>query len=183
MKGDTLSTGESVRQWHPWMDKPGMPCTPMYHRNGRLFSYNVAPLYSASSAETLLETIGGNQLYVLCNDILSPQEFPYINELLGVRGCTPYLSRTGGIPAMGLRYKRRTGYLIPTSTWKWNEPEPNKQLLDNLATIFKVCGYQAATPASLSEKILRATLPPETHISRPSTRLRTDILANNVGGR
>lgn len=171
----------SVACWHPWQDRPGMPKLPVFWSAGAIES-DYGKLYTVESMERVFETVARRELFVLCQDILQERELPFINELLGDKRSVPYLSRTANCSALRVSSKRHSGFFVPTSTWLWDEP-PCKELTQNLMHIFDVCGYQSTTPSSLSEKLLRSTLPEKLHISRPSVMLRRDILDNHVGGR
>ncbi len=174
--------GGHVNLWHAWQDSKGLKHSPCFYKNGIVSTQLNKPLFYISSLGDALRTIGLNQLFVLCNDILDIREFPYANELIGHKQATPYLSRTGGIPAMAIKHKCKCGYLVPAKTWLW-EDDVDSILIENMVRLFSLCGRTSSTLASLSEKLLRATLPQKLFISRPSIALRRDILNNNSGGR
>jgi hypothetical protein len=180
--GDIIHSG-SVRLWHPWIDQRGTICRPCFYEAGSIYGVDGNLIGRCKSVEDLSTSIAQKGLYVICYDLLSEEDFPYVDALLGSENFTPYLSRTGGIPASRIKGgKGESGYLLPAKTWT-SDTRPNGDMVKNLCTIFRLCGWQSTTPASLSEKILRATLPPGTRISRPSVRLRRDILENHTGGR
>ena len=172
--------------WHPWQDKAGIRHVPTYfNASSQTIHTSYHPenfLYHVADMEEMIECVSKNGLFLLCKDPLNEHEFSYANELLGDDRATPYLSRQGNIAALRLSNKRRSGFLVPSKTWRWDN-EPTANLTRNIGEIFRIFGYESTTPASLSEKILRATLPTPLGISRPSVWLRRDILDNHTGGR
>ena len=172
----------SVSKWHAWTDKPGMLHMPAYWENGNIFLANRQPLSHVDCFDELLTSIAGQQLYCFCDDMLQEQEFPFANQMLGSSQSFPYLSRQGKISALRLSQKRKSGFLIPASSWKY-PGKPDARLLRNVTRIFTEFGYEATTPSALSEKIVRSTLSTPLNISRPSVMLRRDILNNHRGGR
>lgn len=159
--------------WHPWVDKPGQ------RHNLDLWSN-----YSFPNVETVIEAIGGGQKYMFCNDILSSSEVdPEI--IMHVQRKNPgdiFISRTGQMTALKLRHGKHCGFLIPGIVWGC-PVSPGNALLESIQDIFDIFGYEAITPASLSEKILRSTLPPKMYISRPSAPLRDVLISNGKGAR
>lgn len=180
-KGDIVHSGYA-RPWHPWLDSPGVRSIPAIWVGGNIATASGRNMFHCETAEDLLNCIAKNELFVFCQDILSTKEFPMMNQLLGLPGVSPFLSESGGIPAMRLKCGKTSGYLVQTSTWGWNR-EPDARLLENLSVLWAITGFQSTTPASLSEKVLRSTLPAKLGIRRPSLWLRQHILNNNVGGR
>jgi hypothetical protein len=180
-KGD-IDTEYHVSLWHPWLDTPGVPKVPVYWQAGGAVHSPLGKIYSVSNLEQVFSTIGRNELFCLCDDLLSVEEFPFANDLIGDKRAKPFLSRSG-CAALKITSGRKIGYFIPASTWCWREDELNKQLLENLNWVFRKVGFQATTPPSLSEKVLRSTLPTPVGISRPSVMLRHAVLANHRGGR
>jgi hypothetical protein len=180
--GDYVHNG-SASLWHAWQDRPGIRHVPSYHYEQAIFSgYSSAPLFRVQTLEQIIQAVAGNGLFVLCSDVLNEHEFPYAHSMIGDKNATAYLSRAGNIPALRISYKRRSGFLVPSATWKWRQL-PNRELVRGLVKLFTTFGYESTTPSSLSEKVLRATLPTPLGITRPSVWLRRDILDNHVGGR
>lgn len=171
--------------WHPWQDKTGIRHVPCFHREEAIFSIASSdPMFHVEHLEKLLSVVSQNQLFVLCHDILNEHEFFYAHELIGHPMATPYLSRKGNIAALRIANKRKSGFLVPEKTWNPNDiPLDYSRLVENITLIFKLFGFESVTPASLSEKVLRATLPTPVRITRPNCWLRRDILENHVGGR
>jgi DNA polymerase family B len=175
--------GGHASLWHAWEDKPGIRHVPSFLRNESIYSgYSRQALYAVEDMERLIYAVAHNGLFTLTGDVLSERTFSYANELIGDDHVTPYLSRTGNIAALRVSTKRKSGFLVPTRTWKW-ENTPGKELIRELVHLFQIFGFESSTPASLSEKVLRATLPTPLGISRPSVWLRRDILNNHTGGR
>jgi hypothetical protein len=134
--------------------------------------------------DTLIEQCGGNRLYLFCNDILDQREFPYSTDLLHQVGLNNvYASQTKqGIIAVRIRYGRQSGYLIPGNTWGMPGPV-SKATLEEVSSLFRIFGFDALSPSSLSEKILRNTLPEKLFLQRPNASLRAHLIDNHVGGR
>lgn len=174
------SRGKSVNLWHPWQDQPGMSYPLTYWKDGRVFDENNVPLFAPCSAEAFASYVARNKLFVVCQDILSLSEFTWSESLLALS--TPYLSSVQNILALNIAEKKRHGYVIQGSTWKWEE-EPGTDFLAYLKYLFAKFGFQASTYSSLSEKVLRATLPAKFFISRPAYTLRWAILNHHKGGR
>jgi hypothetical protein len=172
----------SVRKWHAWRDKPGMPYAPMMWHNGTISTVYGSSLAYCSSLNELIDNVANRKLFVLCRDLLNEKDFSFSNELLGASASHPYLSRSGMISALRVSQKKQSGFLVPGTTWGIHG-EIKAEHLRNIITIFELFGYQSTTPASLSEKVLRSTLPDIINFSRPSLSLRKDILENQVGGR
>jgi hypothetical protein len=168
--------------WHPWRDKPGSRHIPTYFKHGEIWSpyCDTSPLFLTPDLQHLTSTVCQNGLFLLVHDILNEEEFPYANELIG-KG-TPYFTKAGNVTSMSLKQGRKTGVLVPARTWQW-DMEPNRQITSAIQTVWRLFGYEASTPSSLSEKVLRATLPDYVGIYRPSIALRRDVLANSEGGR
>ena len=160
-----------VSIWHPWLDKPGQRHTPVLW-NRENYSGNI---------ERTIEHVATFQEYVFCNDILDPLEIP--TEL--IQATAPrnrYLSRTGKVVALRVASKRKSGFFIPASVW-CHKKEPDGELIRRVNRIFEIFGYEAISPSSLSEKILRSTLPEKTCISRPSHMLRSVFMEHGRSGR
>src|SRR6266571_837469 len=155
----------SVSLWHPWQDKPGFPRPIVFMEGRNLYTQDGRKLFTVSDLDELVGTVAHEGLYVLCHDLLSIDRIPYLNELLGLKQVTPYLSRTGGISAILLRQKKRSGFLINAGNLKWDGPVEG-ELCRQLERLFTLFGFQSTTLSSLSEKVLRATLPAALHISR-----------------
>jgi hypothetical protein len=172
----------SVRKWHAWRDKPGMPYAPMQWRSGTISTVYGSSLAYCSSMNELIDNVANRKLFVLCRDLLNEKDFSFSNDLLGASASHPYLSRSGMVSALRVSQKKQNGFLVPGVTWNIHgEIAPSH--LRNIIEIFELFGYQSTTPASLSEKVLRSTLPDIINYSRPSLSLREDVLKHNVGGR
>lgn len=158
-----------MSMWHPWTDKPGQRHTlTLFDRS----CYN--------SIEDIINTVGLKQQYAFVNDILDSEEVP--NALLKRKETEAYVSRTGNICALRIKYKNKSGFLIPAISWGYSRI-PDEKLLSTIQTIFDIFGYEALTPSSLSEKILRSALPKKTVISRPNHNLRMSLINHSPGGR
>lgn len=160
-----------VSIWHPWQDKPGQRHTPV------LWNHEDYP----SSIERIIEHVATSQEYVFCNDILDPLEIP--TEL--IQATAPrnrYLSRTGKVVALRVANKRKSGFFIPAIVW-CHRSEPDGELLSRVNHVFQTFGYESISPSSLSEKVLRSTLPEKLCISRPSHMVRQTFLENGRAGR
>lgn len=169
-----------VSLWHPWKDKPGNFHTLSRWNKGAVVDSK--EIKEVSSIENIIEIIGGERKYTFCNDILSRDEFPFSIELIRHKSTQPYISKTGHVVALRIKKKRTSGFLIPGIHWS-HVGIPTDNLLDNVQWTFKQFKYEALTPASLSEKVLRATLPDRCFISRPSLDLRRCLLDTEHGGR
>lgn len=157
-----------VSLWHPWQDKPGR-------------SHKLALLQDMTfnNIDSLVETIGGNQYYALVENILDGLE---INPLLlRDKRTETYLTRSGHAIALRVRSKRKSGFILPSQTW--GDIYPKNETLDRMAYIFDRFGYEAITPASLSEKVLRSTMQEKLIISRPNAILRSTLLKYGKGAR
>lgn len=170
----------SARKWHAWQDAPGIRQAPCFYTQGVVHAPQGA--MCVANVEEMIEAVAGHGLFSLCNDILDEQSMPFVNDMLGHCKATPYLSKTGSISALRLKRKRAAGFLVPATTWKWYQ-EPGREIVEYVTQLFQLFDYQSTTPASLSEKVLRSTLPEKIRIYRPSLMLRRDILAHHVGGR
>lgn len=163
---------EHVSLWHPWTDNPGK------HHSLQLYS----KLPHLESVGELIETVAREQQYCFVHDIMDAHEIQHSNELLMHDKTQAFISKTGSIVALKVRHGRKSGYLIPGSMWG-DKGKPKERLLKNVSALFTIFGYEALTPASLSEKVLRSTLPDYTGISRPNDMLRRILLDNSYGGR
>jgi DNA polymerase type B, organellar and viral len=172
--------GDTVKKWHPWLDKPGMHHSLALWQEQEIQQGNRTP-YVPSNAEDVIEYVGRNRLYVLCRDILDQSEFPYGDELLQHERSQAYVQKRGKIVAVQLRAGRYRGFLIPSRTW--NHAVPGPELAEDMEHLFHIFGYEAITPASLSEKVFRATLGERHTIYRPSVDLRKILLEYGEGGR
>src|SRR5712664_494972 len=157
---------ESVSLWHPYQDKPG--------QRHKLALWSD---FQFDSVDETINSIAGGQYYAMADNLLDRLEVD--PDLLRDKRCENYVSRTGGMLAIRARSKRKCGYIINSDAWKG---EPSKQLLEKMKYIFDLFGYEALTPASLSEKILRMTLGRQI-IPRPTVMLRSALLENLKGGR
>lgn len=155
---------QSVSLWHPWQDKPGQ-------------SHTLALLedFDFRSTDDLLQTLSGGKYYALCEDIFSPREVE--PSLLRNGRTEPYLSKSGNIAALRIKGRRGSGFIIPAIQWS-EVNRPSRQSLTDIQSIFTIFDREALTPSSLSEKVLRSTLPDKLFISRPSVNLRSAILRN-----
>lgn len=153
-----------VSLWHPWQDKPGL------RHELALFSD-----YAHLSVDEIVKEIGNGRKYAICTDILNSREVDA--SLIRDRRTEPYLSRTGSLAGLRVRSGRWSGFLIPGIQWG-EQSNPTKDTLNNIQSIFSLFNREAITPSSLSEKVLRGTLPGKLYISRPSVPLRTAILGN-----
>jgi hypothetical protein len=164
-----------VSLWHPWTDKPGA--------NHRLSLWSEVKEQNFDSVSNLARYFADNQLYTFCNDIFDAEEVADSTALVQYAGHkNTFISRTGKVVALRLSRRRKSGYFIPATVWKW-PTEPGKELLSNVGHIFRTFKYEALSPASLSEKVLRSTLPERMFISRPSAMVRRVLIENGVGGR
>jgi len=180
-KNDVVHSGSSP-VWHPWKDKNGVPLAPTFLHNHKIFSSDGKLLFQVNSHSELCETVARNGLFLLCYDLLDTREFPYLNEFLGTKGVTPFLSKTRGMPAASIRFSKKNGLLVSSQGWCFEGP-PDEICTKNILSIFKAFGYQASTPASLSEKLLKLSLPEDFKIHGPSKRVREDVLAAHTGAR
>src|SRR6266567_1694654 len=171
-----VEEAKRVTLWHPWADKPGTRHTLTLWNAGRIGSVSI------SSVEELIGSVAHHGLYTFCNDVFDVVEFPFTDELLNHPKSEAYISKTGQVVALKLKSKRKAGFLIPASTWKWDS-SPTKEMVDNVGTVFRQFGYEALTPSSLSEKVLRSTFEERTYINRPGDPLRRILLENSSGGR
>lgn len=172
----------SIKKWHAWRDTPGMPYAPMMWHKATISTVSGSTLCYCSSLEELMNEVSHRKLFVLCKDLLSEADFSFSNELLGHQDSYPYLSKSGGVVALRISQKKRSGFLMPGATWGIRG-ELTREALQNIIDTFRLFDHQSSTPSSLSEKVLRSTLPDIISISRPSLVLRQDILDNHVGGR
>lgn len=161
---ENSSQRESVSLWHPWQENRKPTHT--------LSLFND---FSGCSIDELVERIGNGQQYAFCTDILNAREVQ--PALLRDRRTEPYLSRTGNVSALRIRAKRKSGFLIPAIQWG-EQGNPTIDTLNRVQSIFNIFDMEAITPSSLSEKVLRRTLPDKLYISRPSVMLRRTILEN-----
>jgi hypothetical protein len=167
----------SISRWHPWYDKPGQ------RHSLKLWSELLHN--DMNTVEKCIDEIAGGQLYALCTDVFAEEEIPFRDELLKVANEQEgvYLRKNGGVVALKLQRKRRAGFVIPAHTWGASEPT-SSLIKDIIQPCFDIFGYEAITPASLSEKVLRGTLGPfMPSIYRPSIMLRRDLLHTPHGGR
>lgn len=160
---------ESVSLWHPWQEKEGCTHTLSLFRE-----------FNFSSVEEIISTISRGKYYALCTDILSSREVP--DSLVRNKSCEPYLSRNGYVTALRIKGKKGSGFLIPGIQWGCSS-HPTQETINNIQSIFSIFNREAVSPSSLSEKILRATLPDKLCISRPSVALRKSILDNRSQAR
>lgn len=156
---------QHVSLWHPWLDKPGQRHT-----------LHLLSEFSEMNIDQIVSNIGGR--YVYCQDIFREVE----RSLIRHQKSEPYLSRTGSLSALRIKSKRSNGFIIPGIQWG-EQYYPTKNTLRNIQTVFDEFHYEALTPSSLSEKVLRATLPAKCLISRPSVMVRKTFLDNRRGGR
>lgn len=161
---------KSVSLWHPWLDKPGQRHKPVLWGD----------TMSGLSTEDIIQKTAREQLYVFCSDVLGEQPEQLVSERR--KQVAPYISRTGKVVALNVRHKGMSGFVIPGSVWGCGG-EPDSLLLGTISSVFRHFKYEAITSASLSEKVLRSTLPDKCFISRPSVMLRASLLANSNGGR
>lgn len=177
-----FSHGKSVALWHPWMDIPGVSSPLAFWQGGSIFSPSGEKLFTPSLATELLEYVSHARLFLFVNDLLNSSEFSSfsLNEVLG---CSMSFM-SGADHILGLsRSARSPGRIIQAGTWKWDGAIDSQAFYERLDYLFHLFNFQAMTPASLSEKVLRRTLPQNLCISRPGNSLRSAILNNHVGGR
>lgn len=168
---------ESVSLWHPWTDRPVYKDESMKDKRHKLALWSD---FDFTNVDETIAFIGGNNYYAVVNDILDGLEVA--PGLLRDKRSTAYLSRTGGAVAMEVRAGRKHGFLIPGGNWG-EIGHPTSAVLERMQYVFQTFGYEALTTASLSEKILRSTLPDRSYISRPSAMLRRSLLEHGKGGR
>lgn len=180
--GDVAHDGH-VTQWHRWQDKPNMRYMPAYWQApSSIFTGLDVPSYCCTDMASLIETVTRNELFTFCNDLLSQDDFDYADELLGNNSSIPYLTKSGKVPALRLSAKRKSGFLIPASSWLY-PGQPDTTLLNEVNWIFGLFGFQSVTIPSLSEKVLRATLPEILHLSRSSIGVRSTISEHGTQAR
>jgi hypothetical protein len=170
--GDIAHDGH-VAQWHQWNDTPHMRYMPTRWEasTSSIFTQSAVPLFQCADVQGLIETVSHHELFCVCYDLLSGKDIFSVDDLLGDARSTPYLTKAGKVPALRVSSRHKSGFLIPASTWLWQE-QPDRELIETLTWLFKRVGYQSTTPPSLSEKLLRSTLPEVLHISRPSIGVR-----------
>lgn len=173
--------GGATAMWHPWKDKPGLRHIPTRWHEGSILS-DMGVLSYPANAEECIQYVGRNQLYLFCNDILDAREIAFSKELVKHEKTEPYMQRTGKICALRVHPARTSGFFIPASTWLYSL-RPSSEFVESVRIVFARFGYEAITPASLSEKVLRSTLPERIAIYRPAAPLRRILLENNGGGR
>lgn len=168
---------EHVSLWHPWIDKPVYKNPDLAEKRHKLALWSD---FTFDSVDRCVQEIGGGSYYALCRDILLGSEVDPL--LLRDPRTEAYLSRTGGISALRVKSKRKSGFLIPGTTWG-QTGQPTRELLGRMNHVFNAFGFEALTPSSLSEKVLRSTMADKLYISRPSDMLRRSLIANSKGGR
>jgi hypothetical protein len=161
------SFGRSVPLWHPYQDKRGIHHIPL--------SLDQVPVTSLEAAYNML--CSPPPVYAFCQNIFL---LPYTEEALEKKA-VPFVTKSGNIIALQLRQKRRSGYFINCDGWKSDKPD--EEFMEAVDHVYRHFHLMAVTPSSLSEKILRCTLPERVYISKTSRLLREDILSNRVGSR
>lgn len=153
-----------VSLWHPWMDKPG--------QSHELCLFDD---FGFSSVEETIATLTRGKYYAITGNIL--RSIP--TDLIRHQRSEPYLSRNGNTAAIKIRGKRGNSFLIPAKQWSCSDNATN-EVIDDMRFIFTIFNREALTPPSLSEKVLRSTLPDKLYISRPSIPLRKTLLDNRA---
>jgi hypothetical protein len=166
--------------WHPWQDKPGRSHALALWQHGEIETAHC--LYHTPSVENIMRVVGGRRLYVLCGDILDKNEFPQSNDLLLDPRTTPYTCETGSVVALRCKHEKANGYFIPSYVWG-QRGLPNYELIQLIESLYEITGYEALTPGSLSEKVLKSTLPDTLWIRRPDDSTRKFLLEYHRGGR
>lgn len=159
---------DRVSLWHPWQDKPGTR-----HK------VNLWSDLSYGSVEESILGVANGRFYSVCTDVLNSLEVD--TSMVRDPRTSAFLSRSGSCSGLRIRNKRQSGFLIPSSNWC--SPYPSQALVERMNYVFSKFSFEAITPASLSEKVLRSTLPAKCHIRRPNNMLRSTLLADNRGGR
>jgi hypothetical protein len=157
--------------WHPWLDKHTLRHTPCLYDEIKDMTQDT---------EQFIATMAEKELYCFVNDIIDETEVD--ESFLLSSNTQEYVSRTGKIVALRAKNKRKSGFFIPSSVWG-HQGLPNHDLIDNINFLFRHFQYEALTPSSLSEKMLRSTLPERTIIYRPNDMLRRTLLEHSHGGR
>ena len=163
-----------VSLWHPWLDKRGRRHTNILFEDLQKETQNM-------DINSLIEHVATRQLYVFVNDIIS-EDIPYNESLLLHANSEAFISKTGKVVALQVKQKNKRGFFIPTCVWG-HLGVPDEQFLKDHATVCGLFNFEALTPSSLSEKVLRSTLPARTYIYRPTAMLRQTFLDNSKGGR
>lgn len=175
--GDVVHDGH-VAQWHRWQEQPNLRYMPTYWQApNAIFTQLSVPSFRAENLQELIETVAKNELFLLADNLLNQNEFSYADDLLGHECAVPYLTSNGTLPALRVRHKRKSGFLVSAATWLWTH-DLSERLVRELEFIFNLFGFQATTPASLSEKEARKTLPDKLHISKPALGLLNTFLAH-----
>lgn len=166
--------------WHPWKDTPGRSHALAIWQRGEIET--ATQLLQTPDVESIIQVVGGRRLYVLCGDILDTNEFPQSDELLLDPRTDPYTCETGSVVALRCKHNKTSGYFIPSYVWGAKD-YPTYELIQQIESLYALTGYEALTPSSLSEKILKSTLPDGLWIRRPDASVRKILLDNHIGGR
>jgi hypothetical protein len=152
----------NVSLWHPWQEP-----------ERRTHTLSLLQSFNFQSIESAIATLSTGKYYAICHNIF--REVP--EDLIRDKRSEPFLSKNGHIAALRLKGKRGSGFIIPAIQWQ-EDRYPTHDTTANIQEIFDIFKREAVTPSSLSEKVLRATLPDKLIISRPSVALRRTILEN-----
>lgn len=150
-------------------------------RNGSVGNKDGDTVYKIGGVEDCIKTVAENRMYVLCDDVMHPEQIPFNKELLLDKRTEAYPRENGQIVALKCSYKRNRGFIIPAKTW--GSDSAGNELVDQVQELFDIFEMEALSPSSLSEKVLRSTLPEKLFIRRPSHMLRKTFLENGRGPR
>ena len=155
---------------------------PCYWQHGNVYDHTGKLLTTCTNEQEFIQAIASRHLFVLCDDVLNVHTMPFVEQLLGEKEVQPLLSKTRGILGFALKMKIGTGYAMNASSWAYPHGA-DEHIASIVHDVFHLTGFSSSTSASLSEKMLRATLPEKLSIHRPGIALRTVILENSPGGR
>lgn len=152
----------NVSLWHPWQEP-----------EKRTHTLSLLQGFNFQSIEEAIATLAGGKYYAICHNVF--RDVP--ESLILDNRSEPFLSKSGHIAALRIKGRRGSGFIIPAIQWQ-EERYPSPDTLSNIQSVFNIFKREAVTPSSLSEKVLRSTLPDKLIISRPSVALRRTILTN-----
>jgi hypothetical protein len=168
---------QTLSRWHPWPEKFGRRHLSTLWQDGSIWKQDQLSHFDPENAEQVIHFAGRERLYVFCDDPMNWLEFSWSDDLL--LGSDVYVQKSGKVVALRVSSGRHSGFFIPARTWGF--AQSSFEMIETIDKIYHLFNLEGITPPSLSEKVVRSTLPEKIYIFRPAYHLRSVLLESGGG--